>query len=51
MLKRERQAYLVQPINLHITAIQSNLIGTEQKVSAEPITGYLPKVFNKIFFN
>ena len=51
MLKRERQAYLVQPINLHITAMQSNLISTEQKVSADNTTRYLPKVFNKIFFN
>ena len=47
MLKRERQLYLVQPMNLHVTAEQSNSISTELKDSADTISQYLAELSNK----
>ena len=51
MLKRERQLYLVQPINLHNTTMQLNSVRTEIQVSAANITQYLPESPEKIIFN
>lgn len=51
MLKRERQLYLVQPVNLHNATMQLNSLRIELQVSAATITQYLPELPEKIIFN